>query len=455
MFGLVMALSVLGIGVDLGGLTTSAAVAAPVECRVTGGRVCSNRPPTARIEVTSQNGRTIGVCDRSADPENAIVSRRWGFGDGGTSSKECPKHTYARDGSYTVSLAVEDDAGQTDETSTRVTVKAGTSKATTNAGGGTSTTTSNAKPLPPEIIYRTRTVVVRESAAPRLTEDAHLERIATAPMVVTGSSSGLPVKATAGTVLMLLLVALWIVAKIRRRVSREVEGVDRMKEDILSNLSHELRTPLTPMMGFAEMLGHSRLSKEKTRTAAGAILDASVRLERVIDTLVDVAEIDAGKIVATRESVELGALCESLLAGWRARHPDATFTHTGEGSATVNGRLVTSALEQLVDNAVKFSDGPAEVSIDVTTDRAGARLTVTDRGVGIAAHERESIFRDFQQADGSATREHGGLGLGLSLVSRVAALHGGRVTVTSEPGAGSTFTLTLSAVGSRRRRRAA
>lgn len=453
MAGLAMlGLSLLGITVDLGGLTTTPAVAAPIECQVTGSVVCSDRPPVARISLESNSGRTIRVCDRSVDPESADITRRWNFGDGATSTASCVNHTYERYGNYTVSLSV-DDGTQSDSTSTRVAVQAsGTPNAVRSTSGGGTTRTVT---LPGEVIYRTRTVIVERDPAPTAPEDSHLSRIAHAPMVVAVSRTGLPLRATALGVLALLCLAALAVAASRRRARAESRHLEQAKEDFLSNVSHELRTPLTPVRGFAEILGSRTVSKEKARTYAASILNASVKLERVIDTLVDVAEIDAGRARAERSEIDAVALASEVLAQWIERHPEGTFRVSGSGTLTANRRLLSIAIDQLVDNAVKFSAGAPDVSISVTSDHRSAQISVTDCGEGISPRDQRKIFNDFRQADGSSTRTHGGLGLGLALVRRVAKLHGGKIVLRSAPGEGSTFTLNLPVQHARRKRSAA
>lgn len=470
--------SVMLVGLFGLALGTSTALAAPVECGLTGSLVCSNRPPTARIGSTTIEGRTVTVCDRSTDPEDRAMTRAWTFGDGGSATSECPRHEYAANDGYTITLTVTDDADQSDTATTHVSVQARasepppTAQPTATAAPGTKQgTTSGAQPKagsadgtaetsvlgsPGAGTTVTRTVLVPTPAAQALVQDRHLARIANPPLFIPVRSKGPLLQALAVAASVILVLGFLLIALMRRRVRRKQGEFDQMTSDFLSNLSHELRTPLTPVKGYAEMLGHHRLPKDKARKAADAILHASGRLERVIDTLVGVAEIDAGQTTADRERLDLAAFVAEAVGQWRSREPERTFRCTGSGVFVVaDRRLVGIALNQLIDNAVKFSSPDTEVHAEVRADGERVSIAITDLGIGIAQGDQPSIFNDFRQADGSSTREHGGLGLGLALVRRVARMHGGEITVRSATGVGSTFTLSFPATAGGQGRSAA
>jgi signal transduction histidine kinase len=481
MLGLVVGLSLFGIGIDLGAPTAAQAQTAPIECQVTGSLVCSNRPPTARIETTGSSEMSVTVCDRSSDPEGAPLTRRWQFGDGATSTAECPTHTYRLAGEYTIALRVEDDAGQSDSTSTtfRAQAAAGPSPSSTSGAqptagpsgstgtgangtstgtngkatrGGATTASGGSEGQAQPGSTGAAGASVADPPMDFTAEDRHLWRKAIAPLVVQGDS-GVSLRTVAATgigMALLFIPPLWLLMR-RRRRDRSAE-FERLTNDFISNVSHELRTPLTPVRGYAEMLGSKRLPKDKARTAASAILSASERLERVIDNLVDVAEIDSGHAQVDATDVDLGELAVEVVSTWRQRQPERIFRVDGEGTVRGSHRLLAIAVDQLIDNAVKFSPAGSEVVVELGQNRIGYAIAVTDHGEGIEPQHLDTIFADFRQGDGSATREHGGLGLGLALVRRVARAHGGDVTVRSMPGVGSTFTLTIPAARTRRRR---
>ncbi|HEV2787531.1 MAG TPA: ATP-binding protein, partial [Solirubrobacteraceae bacterium] len=237
-----------------------------------------------------------------------------------------------------------------------------------------------------------------------------------------------------------------------RDVSGEVE-VERMKTEFLANISHELRTPLTPIKGYAEVLRRKEISFERTSEFAANISAATDRLERIIGMLVDFAALEAGRVDVNVEPTRLGGVVDATLAAWRAKVPDRKFTRRLAArlpEVAVDPGLLTRVLEELIDNAVKFSDGPITLRAQREGDRV--RLTVHDTGSGIEAEQLEVIARDFHQADGSATRRHGGLGLGLSLVHRISERFDALVEIDSRPGAGTDASLLLRIADSGARR---
>jgi signal transduction histidine kinase len=233
---------------------------------------------------------------------------------------------------------------------------------------------------------------------------------------------------------------------VMRDMAQSIDEFDRLTTTFLSNLSHELRTPLTPMKGYARLISDDRVSTKSMRSFASAMLEASERMERVIEVLVGVAHLDAGRI--DRTHVDLPVLVNEARDRYAAWFPDRVFDVSIEPEALAyegDGRLLGLALDQMIDNAVKFSEASDVILIELRRNARGAEIVVTDRGIGISPQDQETIFSDFRQIDGSSTRTHGGLGLGLALVRRVARVHGGRVSVRSGLGKGSAFTLSLGA----------
>jgi PAS domain S-box-containing protein len=233
-----------------------------------------------------------------------------------------------------------------------------------------------------------------------------------------------------------------------RDMTREHE-VERMKTEFLSNVSHELRTPLTPIRGYAEILQRRPdLPAEKTTMYAGSILESSVRMSRVVDLLVDVASLEAGRVVPDRRPVPVGAFVDERLAAWRRREPSREFRRRVAArlpDVVIDPAWVGKAFDELVDNAVKYSAGPVTISASLSDTLGRVRLTVRDSGQGIPDDRRASLFTPFEQVDGSATRTVGGLGLGLSFVRRVADDFGLDVVVESTLGKGSAFSLEVPA----------
>jgi PAS domain S-box-containing protein len=236
---------------------------------------------------------------------------------------------------------------------------------------------------------------------------------------------------------------------VMRDVQREAE-VEAMKTEFLSNISHELRTPLTPIKGYAEMMLTRDVDKPRAQTFLANILEGAERLERYVDMLVNFAAMEAGRFTIHAEEVDLGAVVARIGHHWDSstqRHRVDVTVRTRLPRVMADERLLERALNELMDNAVKYSPDGGTVEIVARTRGSGSdrrvEVSVADHGIGIEPDALASIFADFSQVDGSSTRKYGGLGLGLSFVDRVVKAHQGTLSATSEPGAGSVFTLSL------------
>jgi two-component system phosphate regulon sensor histidine kinase PhoR len=238
------------------------------------------------------------------------------------------------------------------------------------------------------------------------------------------------------------------VVLVLRDMTRERE-IERMKTEFLSNVSHELRTPLTPIRGYAEiLLARPDLDPAKVAAFATTIRDESLRMGRVVDLLVDVAAIEAGRVSVDPRPVAVQDLVDGRLAAWREKVPDraADLTRrlaTGLPAVMVDPTWVGKALDELIDNAVKYTAPGTAITLAAARDGDAVRVAVRDAGPGIAEHDQRTLFTSFEQVDGSATRRVGGLGLGLSFVRRLAEQAGFPLSFTSTLGRGSEFALAL------------
>lgn len=237
-----------------------------------------------------------------------------------------------------------------------------------------------------------------------------------------------------------------------RDMSQE-HDFERLKSEFLSNISHELRTPLTPIKGYAELLGRKDLPYERTQHFSKGILESTGRLERIVELLVDFSAMEAGRLAPKRTRVDIRALIERLGESWPERSPGHEFViEAPESLPAVVGdeRLLKRTIEEMIDNAVKFSPGGGAISVSARRVASNGsegpgvvEIVVSDQGIGITSEDLPRIFSDFHQIDGSETRTYGGLGLGLAFVRRIVEAHSGTIEVTSEPEQGSTFTITL------------
>ncbi|MDQ3502864.1 MAG: ATP-binding protein, partial [Actinomycetota bacterium] len=235
------------------------------------------------------------------------------------------------------------------------------------------------------------------------------------------------------------------------RDTTQERAVERMKTEFLSNVSHELRTPLTPIRGYAEILvAKPGMTADKVELFAATIRDASIKMNRVVDLLVDVAAIEAGRVRVEPRAVAPAALVDGRLADWRQRAPERAADLKRRVAARlpevyVDPDWLDKALDELVDNAIKYTPPGTAITLTaaLTEDGRRVRVAVRDAGPGIAVGDQKGLFTSFEQVDGSATRRVGGLGLGLSFVRRLAQDTGLPLTVVSSLGKGAEFALDL------------
>jgi len=233
------------------------------------------------------------------------------------------------------------------------------------------------------------------------------------------------------------------------------EESNRAKSVFLANMSHELRTPLNAVIGYGEMLEEEALDCGDARTAADLrrIQTAGRDLLALLNGLLDLSKIEAGKMEAHMEQVPLGPAVTELVTMIEAvAHKNGNRLVVGpgcmEGTMCVDAVKFRQSLLNLLSNACKFTRN-GTITLDALREERDGRewidWHVRDTGIGIAAEEMKKLFLPFSQVDSSATREYGGTGLGLAISQRFCQLMGGGITVTSEPGRGSTFSMRLPA----------
>jgi signal transduction histidine kinase len=234
------------------------------------------------------------------------------------------------------------------------------------------------------------------------------------------------------------------------RANTSLRQLDHLKDEFVATVSHELRTPLTSIRSFAEILhDNPDLDAVQRGEFLGIIVAESERLTRLINDVLDLAKIGSGTMVWTMAEVDLATLVRDAVAATRRLFDERNIDLRLDIAAALppvtgdRDRLI-QIIVNLLSNAAKFA--PAEtgrVRVRLTGDRVAQHVSVSDNGPGIAAADQELIFERFRQASDTLTRKPGGTGLGLAICRMIADHHGGTVALTSHPGEGATFTLTL------------
>ena len=257
-----------------------------------------------------------------------------------------------------------------------------------------------------------------------------------------------------------------------RQKNAELEAASRMKSEFLANMSHELRTPLNAIIGFSEVLTDGLLGEmtEKQRRFIGDIFSSGKHLLSLINDILDLSKVEAGKMLLDVESVEVSSLFANSLSIVREKAASRRITLNMEadgefGTVRADGRKIKQIVYNLLSNAVKFTPERGTVTLAATRvtreavgrlsgSRAGRafpladsdfqdflQIAVTDTGMGIPPEGLESLFKPFSQIDSGLSRKFEGTGLGLAMVKLLADLHGGSVAVESAVGEGSRFTV--------------
>ena len=231
----------------------------------------------------------------------------------------------------------------------------------------------------------------------------------------------------------------------------EAEEANRAKSEFLAVMTHELRTPLNAVIGYAEIIGEDLAAEGRAELAedAGKITGSARHLLGLIDQILNLSSIDAGQEGVTPRDIDVRRLIDEAVAAVQDEAREAgnrismRISSDAEHAFTDGSKLAV-CLGALLSNAVKFTSNGL-IAVTATRDDVDGRdhlvIAVSDTGVGIGADDLQRVFTPFTQLDGSATRTKGGMGLGLSIAQRVAGAIGGQVKVTSELGAGSTFTI--------------
>ena len=224
--------------------------------------------------------------------------------------------------------------------------------------------------------------------------------------------------------------------------------IDRVRTDFVANISHELRTPIGAISLMAENL-IAEIGESESARLAEIILNEVTRLNETVNDLLDLAKIEFDGL-SKRESIHTARVIDEAVGRLRsaalAKSVMIVVEDNPDMSVIGDRAQLVSAVGNLIDNAVKYSKQGSIVKIEVTREDGRMLISVADNGSGIAPEHRRRVFERFYRVDDARSRGTGGTGLGLAIVRHIALLHGGDVSVTSEVGVGSTFTLSIPAV---------
>ena len=243
--------------------------------------------------------------------------------------------------------------------------------------------------------------------------------------------------------------ALEVEAEARRRETEalavKAEAANRAKTEFLATVTHELRTPLNGVLGMAQLMAREPLAPAQ-QARLNVIAESGEALLRVINDILDISKIEAGKLEIRLEPFDLGRLCDDLAALYRPLAAERGLVFVLSVGEAARGWFLSDPVRlrqiasNLLSNALKFTEA-GEIRLEVDFSEGRLSLAVADTGVGVPADRQPQLFDRFVQADASATRRHGGAGLGLAICKELAERLGGAVTLRSTPGQGSRFTL--------------
>jgi len=244
----------------------------------------------------------------------------------------------------------------------------------------------------------------------------------------------------------------------QRGLQDQLEQANRTKDEFLAVLSHELRTPLNTVLGYARMLRRDepKMSGELRVRALDALERNADALTRLVNDVLDTSRIVTGKLRLTMEPCAVDRVVEAAIDTVRPT-ADAKGVglqlHLEHGVSVVGDRdRIQQVVWNLLSNAIKFTPSGGRVTVSIERVPRGVRITVADTGIGISGTDLPYVFQRFWQAQTGASREYGGLGIGLALARHLVELHGGTIAVESPGlGRGSTFTVTLPAAVERER----
>ena len=274
----------------------------------------------------------------------------------------------------------------------------------------------------------------------------------------------MPVAALWGAIVAAILAAVFLAlrrtrAKLARitgerdakdRLLAEMRKLEKFRRDFVSNVTHEIRTPLTGILGAVDVLAEDESLTPEDRSAMLTVLkEQSSRLDKLAQDILSLARIEHSEDGGRKNDFAVCDLSDIMKNVFTLMRPKAAAQGVGllllrndRVRIACDAARIEEAVLNLVENALRYS-GSLTVELSLEADGGRSRISVMDRGVGIPKEHQARIFERFYRVDKARSREIGGTGLGLAIVKHIAQLHGGEVSVVSEPGGGSTFTILI------------
>jgi len=232
----------------------------------------------------------------------------------------------------------------------------------------------------------------------------------------------------------------------------ELKRADEIRRDFVANVSHELRTPLSILRGYIEtMLDDPKMPRSECARILEVMDQHSKRLGLLANDLLTLAQLKSGSSTLDLSEIDLLRFFNDVLRDWQKEFSGKDLkavVHVADNCPSIRAdeARLREVFDNLLDNAVKYSNKKGEIQLAAEQRNGQITLTVRDRGIGISSEDLPRIFERFYRADKARSRELGGTGLGLSIVKHIAQLHGGSVEAESEPGEGATIRVSLPAV---------
>jgi two-component system, OmpR family, sensor histidine kinase SenX3 len=227
----------------------------------------------------------------------------------------------------------------------------------------------------------------------------------------------------------------------------EITRTEEIRNDFVANVSHELKTPVGAISLLAEALESSADDEEAVRRFAKRMHKESARLAALVQDIIELSRLQGASVTQQGGPVDINAVIAEAVdrSQLPAESKNISIVVGGRTDGKVFGDqdLLVTALRNLIDNAIRYSPANTRVGIGVRSREGLVSISVTDQGDGLTPEDQERVFERFYRVDAARSRQTGGTGLGLSIVKHVASNHGGEVTLWSQPGQGSTFTLRL------------